>query len=377
MYKIAFLDDGIMNGAENLPQEVRKYVVNNGQISIRKEDESQYILSHGTMCFWIFAEYILNTDYILYDIQILNEYTDKGNMEDLLQALQFCYDEKIDLINMSLGSTHFINEEGNSILEKLYNQGTYMVAAQNNDNLVTYPACTPYVFGVVRDYTQSLKVNEFCYVNDQSEKIDIISHCDFSAIELKHDIIMGKHNSFCAPYVSALIFNQLQNGGKREDILYYFMKHSLPDNSFDKWKYKKRSFPVWKDMIDVPVIDMRLSDKKPLDYLISLVEEFREDSFHAVGIWIGNKGTDDKAYLFQFPQREAPYEEQILKWVFNATDPDIIICGYDYISNSNIIDLVDLTLTDQTSEEKKLSPTINVHKKSISQVVESIGRYFG
>ena len=63
--------------------------------------------------------------------------------------------------------------------------------------------------------------------------------------------------------------------------------------------------------------------------------------------------------------------------MFNATDPDIIICGYDYISNSNIIDLVDLTLTDQTSEEKKLSPTINVHKKSISQVVESIGRYFG
>ena len=137
MYKVAFIDDGIMEGIQELPEQVRKYKIRNGVLEEKKEHSSLFCLSHGTMCFLIFAEYVIDKEYILYDIQILNELTSSGNVKDLAEALRFCLDEKVDLINMSLGITHHIDSEGEDILKKLHTNGTIMVAAQNNNNQIT------------------------------------------------------------------------------------------------------------------------------------------------------------------------------------------------------------------------------------------------
>lgn len=375
MFKIAFLDDGIMNKADKLPKIVKKYIINSGQVCEQKENNSTFILSHGTMCFWVFAEYVKSNEYILYDIQILNEYTNKGNIEDLILALQFCYDEGINLINMSLGITHLIREEGDTFLKKLYDKGVCMVAAQNNSNLVTYPACSPYVIGVARDYTERMMKDKYYYMNNKAEKIDIISHCEFNNIELQHGIVMGKQNSFCAPYISALIFNELQKGKTREDIIHLLKKRAICSEEYEEWQYKKLSFPKWNEDIEVPVIGLELTGDRATKYFKELINRFREQDFHAVGIWMGKEQIDEKAYIFQFqPSLKLKKDEkmQILKWVYNGTNPDIVFWGSN-LKKCNL-ELADLMFIDKAESQSK---AINIEEKNVNQIVDMIENYFG
>lgn len=375
MYKIAFIDDGIMSGIQELPEKVTKYRINNGKIEIMENLCSTVCLSHGTICFWVFSEYITDKKYILYDIQILNEFTSCGNMNDLIVALQFCLDEKIDLINMSLGKTQCINSEGDEVLKKLYARGTIMVAAQNNNNQMTYPAYSPYVFGVTRDYVGLLKKGQFCYVDKRSEKIDVISHCEFSDIEMKHNILMGKHNSFSAPYISALIYNQLLKGSKREEILYFLKKQSVLSERINCWEYRIKNMPDWQDKIDVPVIRNEITERDSGKFFLKLINKFREKEFHAVGIWYGQMAMDNEAYIFQYPlDMYKEYEiEMTIKWVYNITRPDLIFLGHASDLELYSENVSDLVLSDIYSRNNKM---IYISGKSTNQVVDMITSFF-
>lgn len=376
MYKVAFIDDGIMEGIQELPEQVRKYKIRNGVLEEKKEHSSLFCLSHGTMCFLIFAEYVIDKEYILYDIQILNELTSSGNVKDLAEALRFCLDEKVDLINMSLGITHHIDSEGEDILKKLHTNGTIMVAAQNNNNQITYPACSPYVYGVMRDYVGILKKDQFCYIDNDDRKIDIISHCEVSDIESKHGVIMGKQNSFSTPYISALIYNELTKGGDQESIQHFLKKSAIPSNIMNQWEYKKKSISDWKDEISIPIIDIELKNSSQ-KYFEELINTFRKEEFNAMGIWFGEMYKKEESYIFQYYTNEYGVEfdmEKAIKWVYNIAMPDIIFIGHDVKTAFTLNNSVDVILTDDISNNDKI---LSVSGKNSEQIFEMILSYFG
>lgn len=377
MYKVAFIDDGIMDDIQEEPKQVKKYKVINGEIQEREKNCSEFCLSHGTMCFWVFSEYISDKEFILYDIQILNELTSSGKMEDLLKALQFCFDEKVNLINMSLGNIHYINNVCDKVLEKLYNSGTIMVAAQNNSNQLTYPACSQYVYGVTRDYVGVLKKNQFCYIGGKSDKIDIISHCEFYDIETNHGILMGKQNSFSAPYISALIYNEMKKGKKRKSILHFLKNNSSYYNTIDQWEYRIRSMPDWHEEITAPVIAIETVEMNAKKTFMGLINEFRKENFHTVGIWFGSQQLENQVYVFQYPvgmKNTKSDIDTIVKWVSNITEADIIFLAHEDTIPSFHSEIVDLMLKD--GEEKNNDKALYIAGKNIKQMTEMIVEYF-
>lgn len=379
MYKVAFIDDGIMDRIQESPKHVRKYKVNNGKVQEREQKSKEVCLSHGTMCFWVFAEYIEKKEYILYDIQILDEHTSKGNLKDLECALQFCLDEGIDLINMSLGKLRIIDLKEEKILKKLYENGTIMVAAQNNSNQVTFPACSSYVLGVSRDYTGTLKKDQFCYIDDKSEKLDIICHCDFSDIEHKHNIIMGKQNSFSAPYISALIFNELQKGRTREAVLCFLREKSLYADRLKQWNSKKQSIPDWHEEIDVPVISLEVTKRDSRECFEKIIKIFQSKEYHAVGIWLGKQILEENIAVFQY-QWNKKYQinvlDRILKWVFNISRPDIMFIGHDLDSNIPVAEMVDLRIVDDITKKSQKLDSVCVCGKSVGWIAKMITDHF-
>lgn len=339
MLKVAFIDDGIMEGIDECPKEVRRYEINkNMEIRKRKKSEKFY-LSHATMCWWIFYEYIESNDICLYDIQILNPETQTTEIHKLLKALQFCLDEKIDVINMSLGTTDLVNLVSDNILEQLYANGTIMVAAQNNNNMITYPACSPFVVGVMCDYTGKLSKNQFTMVDNEIGNINIISHCDFSEIEKKYGIVLKKANSFSTPFITAMLCKETLLSGSTIHVMEYIKKKSVSFDNFFSMEYIKQRFPKWQSEIDVPII--LCTDEEVIK---NVLVEFRSRGYNSVGIL-----KSDLQNYYPYLWGKELYktycncsEKELELILFNATYPDIVMVHHDRneIGNKEDYDLI-------------------------------------
>ena len=256
-------------------------------------------------------------------------------------------------------------------------QSTIMVAAQNNSNQLTYPACSQYVYGVTRDYVGVLKKNQFCYIGGKSDKIDIISHCEFYDIETNHGILMGKQNSFSAPYISALIYNEMKKGKKRKSILHFLKNNSSYYNTIDQWEYRIRSMPDWHEEITAPVIAIETVEMNAKKTFMGLINEFRKENFHTVGIWFGSQQLENQVYVFQYPvgmKNTKSDIDTIVKWVSNITEADIIFLAHEDTIPSFHSEIVDLLLKD--GEEKNNDKALYIAEKNIKQMTEMIAEYF-
>ncbi|MEK4198116.1 S8 family serine peptidase [Cytobacillus sp. FSL K6-0265] len=140
--KIAILDSGIHKSHEDLQGKVLKEynVINPGQ-----PIEDDY--GHGTAVAGVITANDNNVgivgvvqDVELYDVKVLNS-EGKGNIEDLISAIEWCKKEQVDIINISFGF-QAENEELEKVIEEAVSQGIIIIAAAgNNYGLNTdYPA---------------------------------------------------------------------------------------------------------------------------------------------------------------------------------------------------------------------------------------------
>lgn len=76
----------------------------------------------------------------IYSLRILDE-NGKGEIECLKPALEWCLESGINVVNLSLGTTHFKDKTGiRKIINYYANQGICIIAATSNSKYVTYPA---------------------------------------------------------------------------------------------------------------------------------------------------------------------------------------------------------------------------------------------
>lgn len=96
----------------------------------------------------------METQWDWYSVQALDPATREGKAEHLLSALAFAADIGARVIHLSIGTRNYADFPPLARqVKKLYEQGVILVAALNNQNTITYPACLPYVYGVARDHT--------------------------------------------------------------------------------------------------------------------------------------------------------------------------------------------------------------------------------
>ncbi|MFB3895422.1 MAG: S8 family peptidase [bacterium] len=149
--KVAILDTGISLTHPDLAANVK-----GGINTIRATKSANDDNGHGSHCAGIVAA-VNNTVGVvgvapaasLYAVKVLNS-AGIGSLSDIIEGLQWCIDNQIQVASMSFGSDASNTSEHEAII-KAYNAGITLVAAAGNDgaaNSVDYPGAYPEVIAV-------------------------------------------------------------------------------------------------------------------------------------------------------------------------------------------------------------------------------------
>lgn len=201
MHKVAVIDSMVCNSLVLKDcRRVLNYSVKNRRVYRMKENSTDVFETHGT-------EVINNILYECKDVQIwaikVLEENGKGKVCDLLEALKFCISQKVDVINISLG-TQTQNRQLILSLEQVcrdaISQGIIIVAANNNhQGYDSYPAAFDFVVSV----STNRKAREYTLFNGEKNEIYFCSPYIFSKGTKKYEIKRG--NSYLCGYVTGVL----------------------------------------------------------------------------------------------------------------------------------------------------------------------------
>lgn len=187
-------------------------------------------LGHGEICLKI-IDSLVNASIFCLEIPLHSE----DSIDYFCMAIQWCIDNNIKLINISIGTPNFKNfYKINQVCQRAFNAGIIMVSAVSNNNEFTYPACLPYVIGV--KYYGILPPSKYIFSWYPLNGIDILINSDIPLLN-KRDKKIEKltSNSYATAYTTSIIANILI---ENSIISYTQLKKELGNLSL----FKKRNF---------------------------------------------------------------------------------------------------------------------------------------
>ncbi len=190
---------------------------------------------HGTACAGIIRKKA--PDAALYSVRIF----DASLMADgraLIAAIQWCIDNEMDVVNLSLGTTDVTFKKSlQKVCCQAVDAGVILVAAESNDGSESYPAVFPEVIGVTGGAIY--EPDGFYYRKDQ--RIECVARGDEQRVcWLNGKHIMTGGNSFAAPHITGIIARLLEQHPKCsvQDIRLLLQKKSLNEISQGQNKSK-------------------------------------------------------------------------------------------------------------------------------------------
>lgn len=307
---IAIIDDGINSNLLNINLcfdiEVNEFL----QI-VNRTDQYSAIPNHGTICAGIIKKYSPNAN--IGSIRILNN-NQTGDMRYLLTALKWCMENKIKVINISLGSCNYFDYPYiRDIVNQATREGIIMICATQNGNNVTYPASLSNAIGVKCDFQRKLLNNEYMYAPENFNGIDCIASSVHNISILEKEYITPICNSYAAPLITSKVYDIMQT------------KYLL-----NAGKYT------------IEVLKNYLCGK----YKLQVKKNYKPDWIvNAVIINIGtNKLTIGKTYFNIKTQIMIKSDAQIAKVVFECLDDSlidtIIVNNKQYLKEINLMSLI-------------------------------------
>lgn len=330
--KAAILDDGVnIKYANNVKLSGNFELVDN--CVVEYDSNNNYESSHGTECAGIFCSYARN--YELISIKILDEKR-TGCKHDLIDALKWCRDRGIELINLSIGSSCYQDyNEIKSTIEELQANGIIIVAACCNRNIRTYPASLPEVIGVRADLTGALAENEFVFIDKPHDGINIVAYNRSIYYLPNGEKRLIPANSYAAPFITALVCNYMSEMEYYDlDTISQFLKAGSVNREFMDFEYIRENMLRWKNKVDVPIIVLLYhgEDKETSKNMVrQLTSCFRDDEYCCVAY------TDDcdavnVPYVFSMEEYSAIDSLdfcQRLLLMYNTELPDVLLISME------------------------------------------------
>jgi len=326
MLKIAVIDDGISTN-KFTKLEFNMEIDNNCRV-IEYCDKVQDN-SHGTICAMIIKKYA--PDASLGSIKILQTNTKRGYVNQLKKAIEWCIQNDISLINISLGSTQsydylILNE---CVENAYYHYGIIIVAALSNKHVASYPASFKSVIGVE---THELLRGDMYYMKKNCiEGVNAIA----SSMHSIKNHISEVCNSYAAPLITAKVYQIMNEFGYRDIDK---IKVILNDKSYKKLEnYNPLDNPEIQ-------IDKSVSDKiKPIkipciiikeeniqDKLLSTLDKkFNLNGYSTLLILTDKIDTVDVSYHIIVKN----LNDNLLKYISSKYEADIIIIGFNSSNN--------------------------------------------
>jgi len=231
---IAIIDDGINNAVFDAGKIIYNIEITESLKVIPNTNNGFF--NHATNCAVIIDKYAQEA--IFASIKILNENA-KGMSAQLIKALEWCMENQVRLINLSLGTIDYRDcDPIKDIVNKAYNRGFIIVAACNNRDIITYPASLENVIGVKSYKSNTLKGCEYTYHENPVDGIDIIAPGTDPSYD-EHGFYPA--NSYAAPRVTALVYNMLS---QKPEMSFTEVKKEL-------WKKAKNTTPDIKAHLNI------------------------------------------------------------------------------------------------------------------------------
>jgi hypothetical protein len=203
---IAIIDTGVVHTFYGNPDN-SIYIDDNNSVQQFVEDNDD--ISHGTICY-IVLKYNA-PDSLISSIKILKS-DGRGFIEKLTPALEWCCQNNVKIVNLSLGSTHFMDKPLiRSVVNYYTNKGIVFVCAGSNNGYTSYPACFSNVIGVTADIDNSDN-DKYLFLSDIHTGIDIRAYA-VCGIPIGEDqkFVIPKSNSYTTPFVTAKVYDIIKN----------------------------------------------------------------------------------------------------------------------------------------------------------------------
>ena len=148
MIKIGIIDSGIdeinLNGKSNIKGIYLKKDYRTKEVHYCEDIFDQ--IGHGNDCFKIISSLISDASYYLVKVFEKELVTD---IDILVEAIQVCVDQHVDIINISAGvKADKMPELLRNVCDRAYNNNAVIVSAQHNQGSRCYPANYTKVIGV-------------------------------------------------------------------------------------------------------------------------------------------------------------------------------------------------------------------------------------
>lgn len=205
---IAVIDDGINEKYYNNCRLKYNIEISNELNVIERKIYDKHIYSHGTICAAIIHKY--SPEACISSIKILNE-NGQAEKQKLVRAIEWCIDKRINIINLSLGTSYFYDYEIIfDITKKAIKKGIIIIAASSNSGLITYPAYFTDVISVKCDREDALKNEEYVYNYYPVDGVDITA-CSNHLIDTTFggNEYTGVCNSYAAAFITSKVYNIL------------------------------------------------------------------------------------------------------------------------------------------------------------------------
>lgn len=347
-FKAAIIDDG---AADIFFENVRGVDVS-ADLQVKENVSFTNVCSHSSLCISIIKKYSNISDVEWFNINIMNSHHN-SNVDSFIKALEYCRDNNVKLIHLSIGSRNFNDfKKVSAEIDRLLQKDTVIISALSNENVFTVPACLDGVIGV--KYSIYLKDNELYYLDKSPEKINFLAS---SRHILRLDGILEKSsisNSFATPVITAEAINVLKNAPflNADGVIERIKSKSKKDYlGFEK---TEPLIAGDADMLIVPVVLVRLKDISLQNELVKVLKElFIQSGYNAFS-----------AYSFPEDENLLPKKRltNYLLYIQEFYRSDIIILGYSDEELFSDFQSYDVVVSDDNYLKETTSAFIDYSK---------------
>ncbi len=234
--KVAVIDNGINELVLEKKLENSILIDTDGNCVKDKKKITQQVFQHGTICAKIIENIFEECGIV--SIRILDD-RGKGKTNCLEPALKWCYRNNIYIVNLSFGTTHFIDKCNlRRIINQYANQGMLIIAAGANSGYTSYPASFSNVIGVAAG--DKLEVNKSFMLH---QGIDFLAPCELKTDNKSGFYSVSKSNSYATPYITALAAKVMQQKNVSDICELKNKIYEIISN--EKFEYINTCIPDW------------------------------------------------------------------------------------------------------------------------------------
>ncbi len=194
--------------------------------AIRQSTDHADCSGHGTACAGIIRRKAPAT--ALYSVRIFDESL-QADSRLLIAAIEWCIEQGVDIINLSLGTTEVTQSDALfQLCQQAADQDILMVAAEHEEGRESYPAHLPQVIGVGAGSLQGPYDYYYC----QETAIECIARGDLQRLcwlEPPEVVLAG--TSFAAPHITGLLalIRQAHPRASLAQVREILHNHALPE----------------------------------------------------------------------------------------------------------------------------------------------------